>query len=467
MKIALVQCPAWTTESPTYGLALLTAALKKRGHEVLCFDFNIELYRFCKEQQNQHRSVINEESWSMDFRGSVWYEKDSVLNFINRFEVYIDGLVELVVRSPVQIIGFSVQSTSKFFSLEFARRIKEKDKNKTIVFGGHLCFRNCYGINMLKDFQFLDFVCFGEAEESFPDLVGRLEKNEHIESYAGFGHCLKDGTIIDGGDGELIENLDEKPFADYSIFCLEKYTKSLLPISTSRGCINRCSFCNESPHWGRYRRRSAQNILAEIMYQIEKYPHIEMFWFNDSLINGDIKMLNELCDLLISNKIRINWGGQGIICNEMKREFLQKMKLAGCSVISYGVESGSTKLLRLMQKKYTAELSEEVIRNTFKTGISVIFNIIVGFPSETENEFKKTRDFIRHCRKYASHIELVSLLLLKDSYLYNNLEKFNIAPMESNDSDWQLKWKTNDNLNTYSIRKQRLEELKKIMEEAF
>ncbi len=465
MKVALVQCPAWTTESPPYALALLVVALEKSGHEVICFDLNIELYRFCKEIMKQDDSIISDESWSMDFRGYAWYEKEKVLNFINEYEPYINKLIDSIVNSPAQIIGFSVQSTSKFSSLEIARRIKERDKSKIIVFGGPLCFRNCYGIGILKDFQFLDFVCFGEGEELFPQLINTIEKEGKVQ-YSGFGSRMENNIIVDGGDGKLIKDLDRIPFADYSKFSLEKYAKKLLPIATSRGCINRCSFCNESTHWRKYRRRSAQNTLEEIKYQLELYPEIETFWFNDSLINGDIGLLNELCDLLISNKVKVKWGGQGTICKEMTKDLLRKMKLAGCNLISYGVESGSSKILRLMRKDYyTPELAKEIIRSTFEVGIDTIFNIIVGFPGETEDDFEETKDFVRECKRYTIHIELPTFLLLKGSYVYNHLDEFNILPIEYSDPDWQLKWQTKDNLNTYDLRKRRLEELKKIISE--
>lgn len=465
MKIVLIQCPSWTTESPPYALALLIAALKQNGHEVVPFDFNIELYRLCKGITNQN-SVINGESWMMDFRGNVWYEEDKVLDFINAHQFFIEELIDSVINSNAQIIGFSVQSTSKFFSLEIARRIKEKDNTKIIVFGGPLCFKNCYGEDILKFFPFLDLVCFGEAEEALPRLISNIENignGGSLNNLKGFSYRLNNGAIIDGGDNQLIEHLDEVNFADYSNFNPEKYTKKLLPISTSRGCINKCSFCHESTHWKIYRRRSAENIFAEITYQLKKNPHIENFWFNDSLINGDIKMLNELCDLLISKKVKIEWGGQGMIRKEMTKDLLQKMKTAGCTIISYGVENGSNKILNLMRKNnYTAELAEEVIQDTFEIGLDVIFNVIVGFPGETESEFKDTIDFVQRCKKYASHIELNTLLLLKGSYLYNNLAEFNIAPT-GEDADLQLKWRTNDDLNTYTIRKKRLQTLREAL----
>lgn len=458
MKIALIQCPSWTTESPPYALALLSSVLKKNGYNPTCFDLNIDLFKFCKENVKEQDCLINNQSWNMDFRGHVWYAKDNVLNFINKYEPYIDKLVESIVNTQIKIIGFSAQSTSKFFSLEIARRIKEKDKDKIIIFGGPLCFRDCYGINTLRENPFLDFVCFAEAEETLPYLLQCIQKNAPVTNFEGFGHRLHNGAITDGGDKPFVKNLDKIPFADYSPFDLGKYTKNLLPISTSRGCINRCSFCSESPHWVRYRRRSAQNIFEEIRYQMKRLPEVDAFWFNDSLINGDIDTLNKLCNLLIKSDIKIKWGGQAMIRKEMTIDLLRKIKLSGCNLISYGIESGSNKVLKLMRKGYPAELAEKVVRDASDAGINVIFNIIVGFPGETENEFKETKDFVSRCKNYATHIETPMFLLLKGSYVYDNLDKFGVSAIHHTD-DYQLKWKTKDDLNTYVTRKQRLEEL--------
>ena len=192
--------------------------------------------------------------------------------------------------------------------------------------------------------------------------------------------------------------------------------------------------------------------------QLEKYPLTNEFWFNDSLINGDIKMLEELCDFIIAEDMKVHWGGQGMIRKEMAGGLLHKMKRAGCYVISYGVESGSNKILGLMRKGYTAELAEKVIKETQASDIDVIFNIISGFPGEDEEAFLETKAFVRRCRNYARHIELPIYLLLKGSYIYNNLDEFNIAPINYN-GNWQLKWETKDGKNTYPLRVARMKEL--------
>ena len=321
-----------------------------------------------------------------------------------------------------------------------------------------MVFQNCYGTDILKYHSSIDAISFTEADHTFPIFLEQLEKSGQAHPVSGFAVKSPNGQIIAGEEPASVDNLDELPFADYSEFNPQDYTKNLIPISTSRGCINRCTFCSESPHWRRYRRRSAQSILNEMKYQLGIYPHTNEFWFNDSLINGDIKMLEELCNLIVSGDMKIRWGGQGMIRKEMTGELLHKMKKAGCYIISYGVESGSNKILNLMRKGYTVDLAEKVIRDTHGAGISVIFNIITGFPGEDEESFCETKDFVMRCRKYASHIELPVYLLLKGSYIFNHLDEFGIAPINYVE-DWQLKWKTIDNQNTYEIRKKRLEEL--------
>ncbi|MGD0336271.1 MAG: radical SAM protein [Candidatus Omnitrophota bacterium] len=394
----------------------------------------------------------------MDHRGNVWYEKEKVLDFIHANEGFISFLADAVISFDPQVIGLSVQSTSKFFALELASCLRKKSRDKVLIFGGPLVFSNCYGSDILNDYPFLDAISLGEAEQAFPMFLSIIDKKRKLEPCEGF--AIRSGTyeVLEGAKSPPIKDLDTIPFADFSDFEITDYTKKLIPIATSRGCINHCSYCNESPQWIKYRRRSPQKIIQEIEFQLSRYPHIDTFWLNDSLINGDMKMLGDLCDLLIARKLAIRWGGQAMVRKEMTKDFLAKMKKAGCYLLSYGVENGSDKILRLMRKPHTAALAKTVIRDTHESGVGAIFNIIVGFPGEDEESFLETKNFILDCRSYVMHIELPTYLLLKGSYVYDNIEEFNIAPLDFKD-DWQLKWKTLDSRNTYEIRKHRVEEI--------
>ena len=453
MKAALILCPSWTVESPSYTLALLSANLRKHGHETRCFDLNIGMYRNCGDQEEV-------ETWQMDEKGAVWYEESYVSDFIRKHNDYIEKAINEILDYNPEVIGFTVYSTSRHFSYEFAKRIKEKDSKKVIIFGGPQCFRNCEDVDILKH-PYIDAACFGEGDVAFQNMLNVIAKNKGaVDRCAGFGIRDKTGKVIDCRDEALLKDLDVLPYADYSDFDLNKYTKKLLPISTSRGCLGNCKFCNESPHWKRYRFRTAENIYNEIRFQLDKYPEIKEFWFNDSLINGNIKILEKLCDLFIKNKLKIRYGGQALIRPGMDTRLLEKMKQSGCAIISYGLESGSNTILKKMGKMYTAETAEKVIKDTYDSGIEVIFNIIVGFPGEGEKEFGETKAFMQSNLNYAKEISIMPLLLIKGSCIYENADKIGVDPGTKYD---QLRWRMLDNSSNYDIRIQRFGLLKEVI----
>jgi len=454
MKMVLIQCPSWMTETPPYNIALLAAALKKRRHDPICFAFNIELYQHCRESAEAEKWLGNE-------RGSSWHERGYVLALIDRFRSCIDGFIDSVLDTGSPIIGFSIYAISQIFSDEVVKMIKKKDPKKIVIFGGAECFRSSQGIGMLERKPWLDAICFAEAEESLPNLLEIIEEKGKIEPCEGFAYRDRNGKVIDCGNPPLIDNFDSLPFADFSHFDLEKYTKKRLPIITSRGCISRCSFCNEGTHWRKYYCRSADAVFSEISYQLKKYPSISEFYFNDSLINGNMETLEEFCDLMIKNNLNVKWAGQAIIRKEMTREFLDKLKRAGCSILSYGLESGSDKVLKLMRKGYNLEIAERVIQDTYHAGIDLTFNIIVGFPGETEVEFQETLDFIKRNRKYAKSIPLNPLYVQNGSELYKNRKSWEIEFTEGLNNDFF--WRTSDNASTYEERMRRLNICKKLI----
>lgn len=447
MKIVLIQCPSWVTETPPYNIALLASALKRRGHEPICLDLNIELY--------QHVAEGNEaDKWLDNERGASWHERDYVFTLMKKFRPFIEGFIKKILDTGSPIIGFTIYTISQIFSDELAKMIKERVPEKIILFGGAECFRGCQGKDMLERKAWVDAICFGEAEDCLPDLLDMMDEKGKIGRCEGFAYRDDDGKVIDCGDSQLTDDFDSLPFADFSQFDLKKYTRDKLPITTSRGCTRRCSFCSEGTHWRKYYFRSAKMVYSEIRYQLDRHPSVNEFWFNDSLLNGDIRMLDELSGLIIENGLDIRWGGQAVIREEMTRQFLDKLKLAGCSILSYGLESGSNRVLALMRKRCSAELAEKVIRDTHGSGIGLTFNIIVGFPGETETEFQETLNFIKRNKRYAKSVPLNPLFVQKETELYKNREKWGIQFIEGLNND--LFWHTRDNTSTYEERMRRL-----------
>ncbi len=453
MKIALIQCPSWGRECPPYSMALLSAILRRANHEVFCFDLNNALY--CSGPQEYRKF------WDDKDLYTFWSSRDLIERFIQDNQKMIEFQVAQVLNSDARIIGFTVHFSSLLVSLEIAKRIKKEDKKRVIVFGGPDCCRQLRGLELIKE-EAVDIVNVGEGDQSILELAKILESHDKIDYLKG-ALVKKNGSFFDCGDIDVVDNLNALPFPDYSDFnddiSLGLYRQpERLEILDSRGCITCCHFCSEWQFWKRFRSMTGERMFAEVSFQIKKYPKVDYFYFIGSLLNGDIKALSDFCDLIIKNGFKIRWSGQAVVRREMTREFLQKMRKAGCQWLGYGIESGSQKVVDKMNKRFPIKLAEQVLRDTHDAGIHVQANFMFGIPTEREEEFKETLDFLRRNRESMDSI-LASqsfCVIDKDTYLYNHPEQFGILNREHH-----LYWEAEGG-NTYAERFRRYEEFCKI-----
>ena len=196
---------------------------------------------------------------------------------------------------------------------------------------------------------------------------------------------------------------------------------------TSRGCINRCTYCYEARQWGKYRFRHADNIVAEMEYYVEQWKPAHLF-FRDSLIDGNLKEFGKMCDLIIEKKLPVLWSGMARIHPRMDREFLQKAYRAGCRALLFGVESGSRRVKDHMKKNVKNEVEERVIRDCAEVGIHVGAFIIVGYVNETEEDFQATLDYIRRNHNYIGSIYPgMGLNIFPGSELYDRREELGLV----------------------------------------
>jgi len=453
MKIALIQCPGWGRDCPPYSMVLLSAILRNAGQQVFCFDLNNALY--CSGL-DEYRKF-----WDDKDLYTFWSSKDLIEKFIRDNQRMIDFQVEQILNTEARIIGFTVHFSSLLMSLEVAKRIKEKDKKRIIVFGGPDCCRQLRGLELIKE-DAVDIVNVGEGDKSILELVRILENKGKIDLLKG-ALIKKNGSFIDCGDIDVVDNLDALPFPDYSDFNedilsgLYRQPKRL-EIFDSRGCITNCHFCSEWQFWRRFRSMSGERMFYEIAYQVRRFPQVDYFYFIGSLLNGNVKALSKFCDLVIQNNLKVRWAGQTVVRKEMTKDFLQKMKRAGCEWLGYGIESGSQRIVDKMNKRFSLKLAEQVLRDTHDVGIQVQANFMFGMPTEIEEDFKQTLNFLKRNRDSMDSI-LASqsfCVIDKDTYLYNHPEQFGI-----NDKEHHLYWEAEGG-NTYPERFRRYEEFCKL-----
>ena len=484
MKLALIQCPAWSVDRPPYALALLTSLLRegRGGHEIVPFDLNVRMYREAVEAGDSIRFTLagvpedrfGPDSWSAWAIEWDWGRRDEVLAYLESRAELIEAFLDEVLATSPDAIGFSVQYTSKHVSLELARRFKERDPDLLVLFGGPQCFPTCDADHLLHEYPFVDVGCFGEAEGQLEDLLTAIEtggraRPEPFEAFRGYQVRLRDGRITNQGIACSPPAIDlaRLPAADWTWVDFSRYTRVAIPVITSRGCIRRCTFCSEagaaSTSWGPYRYRPAAAIADEIRAQHERH-RFDHLWFTDSVFNGNLRMVKELCDLLIEADLGFRWDAQLTIRPDMTSELLDKIRRAGCQMLHWGLESGSDTVLRLMQKGYTARTAQEVLARTHEVGIRQNINLIVGHPGETEEHFQETLAFLRQVHPYGiTDPPVAPCDVNRGSILFDRTEDLGIVF----DADHQ--WSLRDGSNTLAIRlerKQRVEDLLRNLLEA-
>lgn len=452
MKVSLILCPNWGTETPHLGIALLAANLRKHNHNVRVLDLNIRV---------QRGSHGDRDIWKAE-NDRQWAKADFTADFIREKNATMDLFVEEILESDAQIIGFSVYNSTYFISLELARRIKSKDSSKIIVFGGQFCYPKT-NAETLARYECVDIVVTGEGEDVLIEIIDKLEKTKKIDFCAGI--ILKDnGNLVNCGFREPIKDLDNLPFADFSDFTLPMYDNpSQLPVFLSRGCPYPCVFCSTKLFWMRYRAMSGERVFKEIEYQMDRYKDAYFFSFNDHVVNADMRNLSVLCDLIIDAKSKrkqdnpnwekVSWRGAAVLRDGMTIDFLKKMKDAGCVELEYGAESGSSRVRKLMKKTpYEVDILEQVIRDTCAVGIGARVNFMFGFPGETEEDFRETLDFLKRNKDYFCQVHPSESFCCVDqgTYLFEHPEEFGVINRYSS-----LFWHTNDGKNTYPERLRR------------
>ena len=441
-KVALVTCPEYGVLYPPLSLAYLAAALRNRDYEVISFDFNIQLFNeFTQEQRDIYWDLSNSE---------LWRDRKIIEKTVSKER--FDAWAEAILREEPSLVGFSIYSTNEFTSLMLADRIKAKNDKIKIIFGGPFISRENVVAENLINQPCVDIVVIGEGEITLQEHVENYEKTKEVR-YCKGSIIKSGGQIIDCGMRKPISDLNSLPFADFSDFKFASYKESLVPLLASRGCLFNCAFCNEKSFWQDYRYRSANDVIAEIKLQILNYG-ITDFRFNDLMLNGNLNELENFCDRLIQEGIKITWSGY-ITVRKMDRRLVEKMKHSGCKFLFFGIESGSQNILNKFKKGVEIIVAEELLRLLAGVGIRVHTGWIVGFPDESDSDFKQTVDFIKRNRQYMERISPPNLMSIPPgSPIFKDPIKFGVKRFISA-ADWF------DNTTTLETRQARLDYLNK------
>jgi len=428
--VTIVLMPKWDSREPSCATAYVCQYARSLGRRVQYLDYNIRLFDLCG------RLGLGE-FWTESRYHQAWLHGD--MRFLSAF---VD-----VEEIEGDVVGFSLTATNRELTLMTARRIRERFPRKKIIFGGYAVYyeSDLRGI----DPSLADAICRGEGEHTLREVLARDFRN--LEEVPGLYLPHGAGWRLTA-PRPLSENLDEIPWPTFEETDLPLYEVPDLPLMGSRGCIGRCVFCNDRHRTPGFRTRSAAHQADELAWLKERYD-TDFFIYNDPLMNGSVRALEEKADEILRRGIRVKYGGNLMAHRGMKPELFRKLRRSGLTVAIVGLESGSTHTLRGMNKYHTAESGAAFIRECHNAGIRVELNIILGFPTETEEHFQETLRFMRDNRDCIDCVVSATTFQVGNSDMWRRRGEFGIEMAEGAST---FDWRTRDGGNTFEIRADRL-----------
>ncbi|MEW6087679.1 MAG: radical SAM protein [bacterium] len=283
----------------------------------------------------------------------------------------------------------------------------------------------------------IDIIIRGEPELTFSSLYDKIKNNEPLNNITGIAF-KKDGKISVNPASERIVSLDQIPFPDLSIIGknLEIYREPYLgrPFTTmtaSRGCAYNCSFCIHT-YGQKVYFRSLENIKEELEHNL-KYFSVKNIRFLDDMFTFKKKNTLQICRLLEKNNI--NWTCLSRI-DTLDTELAETMKKSGCKRVYLGIESGSQKILNILNKKIDKNILKDKLIQIKKSGLEISSFFITGIPGETEEDLNESITLAKETGLDYILVKKLKLWPGTDIYeKYKDKIQFNLFPFENRFKD--------------------------------
>ena len=383
-RILLINPPyerlkGFSVESIPLGLLYLATALDRAGYSVKVYDADTDFSGkgLAYTNLNRAESQKSYESSLKDGSHPSWAGLRRVI------DEYRPSLIGVTMMTPVH------SSCREVF------KIAKVNPDVVLIAGGpHVTIA---GERVMRDNPEIDFAFSGEAEYSLPEFIKVFfDKAPDFSKVKGL--IYREGeTVCFTGKAERIDDLDALPIPDRELLLeRDRYGRDKLSFMVgSRGCPFSCAFCASVPLWERkVRLRSPQNIMNELDHLVDSY-NVRSFGFWDDTFTSNKRCIMEFCGL-----IRKKYGSKSswdclTNVNCLDEDVLKALRHSGCKRIKIGVESGSDDILRKIKKNITTEQVMKSAALIRKYGFWLHAYFMVGMPYETEEDLRKTIDFIK------------------------------------------------------------------------
>jgi radical SAM superfamily enzyme YgiQ (UPF0313 family) len=343
---------------------------------------------------------------------------------------------------------------TKLNVLETIQFVKENLTDTSIILGGPEVRYSAE--NFLR--YGADYIVIGEGEETMMELVNSLilvpadMEDESIDqsqrpqqSISGIAF-LDNNTFVQNPERQKIKDLNELSIPNRKKINLHQYLdtwkkhhgKNALSVSTMRGCPYTCKWCSRAVYGLSYRRRNPDKVVEELV-QLKKDYNPDSLWFVDDVFTISHKWLTSFRDELKKQDLIIPY--ECITrADRLSEEVILMLKETGCFRVWIGAESGSQKVIDLMDRRVDVNQVRDMIKLTRKHGIEAGTFIMLGYPGETEEDIEET---IHHLKESnPDHFTITVAYPIKGTELYQEIEAVQTTKLDwATSTDRQVDFK--------------------------
>ena len=476
LDLLVVSVPVLDLQYPPSSPAIIKACAQSAGFSSRTLDLNIELKKLCGGLDQFFATQYNFENCSpcqVETQDPVQAFFDNDLDLIRK---WVDHSIELIRNHNPKWLGISVFSYKShkavlLLCIEMRRQCPDikivlggrgasafllgpdhrEFLKKMKVFFGHYQMGKNFGDTMLT-YDLVDHVIQGDGEQAIIDLLsGRLT------------------DLNFSADVNQI-NLETLPFVDFDDYDLTAYNyvnEPTIPITGSKGCVRKCTFCDIPVLWPKFKFRSGDHIAKEMIHLYNRYG-VKKFYMSDSLVNGSLLAFRDFTTTLAQHNQQhadqtIKWVGQYITrprSNTLDDEYYRLLKLSGGEGLTIGVESGSDAVRAHMKKQFSTEDIDHELAQFDRYRIVCVLLFFSCYPTETWSDFMDTvKMFIRYQQYCASGTVYKITLGIPYTHhaqtpLWNMQEEIGLTMKTGFDILWRLE--SNPELNFFERCRRRL-----------
>jgi len=348
---------AQTTVGPPLGLAYLAAAVQRKGYSVHILD-------------------------------------------ANALSLSDADTVRRILEHRPDLLGFSAVTCTVNQCGRLAGEVKAARPGTLICLGGP--HPTALPALTLQEQKAVDFVVMGEGEEVFPEVLDHLAGCLPLPELPGLACRAADDSVRVGPRRPLIRDLDEIPFPSRDLLPLDRYRSpdgySFSSLVAMRGCPGRCVYCATRLLFGPHTRHRAPRAVADEMEVCERRYGIRTLSFLDDTFTSEPEWVRALCAAVHrrTTERRLRW-----LCltrvDRVDRDLLVEMKRAGCFKVEFGIESGSSDVLRFYRKGIGPDQTVAAFRAARDAGLQTLAFVMIHSPVESRESLEETRSVIALC----------------------------------------------------------------------